>query len=46
MVTEMLDEEDKGFSNWGIEFLDKMNDCVTFSLNERAKIGEIYERKM
>ncbi len=46
MVKEMLDEEDKGFSNWEVEFLDDMFKKTIYSEKERNKIEEIYRDKM
>ena len=46
MVREMLDEEDKGFSSWEVEFLDAMWKRTEYTDKQAAKIEQIYERKM
>lgn len=46
MVREMLDTDDKGLSNWEIEFLDNMFKRTTYTPRQAAKIEQIYEAKM
>ena len=46
MVREMLDEEDKGFNDWEIEFLDNMWKLDRYTERQAAKIEQIYEKKM
>lgn len=38
MVREMLDEEEKGFNNWEIEFLDNMWKLTIYTEHQAAKI--------
>jgi len=46
MVREMLDEEDKSFSDWEIEFLDNMWKLTEYTERQANKIEQIYEKKM
>jgi hypothetical protein len=46
MVREMLDAEDKGFSDWEIDFLDGMLTKDYFTTNMADKIEQIYKKKM
>lgn len=46
MVKEMLDESDKGFTDWEVRFLDDMYRRADFSENMEAKIVELYQSKM
>ncbi len=46
MVYEMLQEEDKGFNNWEIEFLDDMYKRTEYTEKQAAKIEQIYAKKM
>jgi len=46
MVREMLDEGDKGFNDWEIEFLDNMWTHTKYNEKQTAKIEQIYEEKM
>ena len=45
-VHEMLDTEDKGLSDWEIEFLDAMLKRTTYTTKMMDKIDQIYETKM
>lgn len=46
MVQEMLNAEDKGFSDWEIEFLDSMLTKDSYSQKMADKIEQIYRKKM
>lgn len=46
MVKEMLDTEDKEFTETQINFLDQMFDKKNFTKQEASKIEQIYKTKM
>jgi len=46
MVGEMLAEEDKGFNDWEIEFLDAMYLLTAYAVKQAEKIVQVYESKM
>ena len=47
MVKEMLNETDKGFTDWEIEFLDNMwKRKADYQDRQQAKIEKIWEERM
>ncbi|KKL76531.1 hypothetical protein LCGC14_2043960 [marine sediment metagenome] len=47
MVKEMLAEENKGFSDWEIDFLDSLNtQTYSFTVKQKQVIEKIYKKKM
>jgi len=47
MVLEMLETEDRGFTDWEIEFLDNMNVWKgDYSERQANMIEKIYEKRM
>ncbi|HML74950.1 MAG TPA: hypothetical protein PKB02_10695 [Anaerohalosphaeraceae bacterium] len=46
MVLEMLNTEDRGFSEWEIDFLDGMKKQSAFTPKQAAAIEAVYRQKM